>query len=186
MSANVSSVLRAWTRTYCQHWQHVRGHPPASAELLGVPSPCLIESRANVIFWRPQPFSLPVEMRFIERSLNVRVIDDTLMFYTSQFAGDMYASFAGSAITLIQPWNEQDFMQLQQNLIQHLVLKRRLGQTPTLFIATTTNKNEVISVCNVFGEVVLEQPDRELRRSIAHNITSFLAQVEPASLDFKR
>lgn len=55
-------------------------------------------------------------------------------------------------------------MRLQENLIGHLIMKRRLKQTPTLFIAATESEQEIISLCNLSGEVILEQPGTKNER----------------------
>ncbi|VTN11315.1 SecY interacting protein Syd [Raoultella terrigena] len=77
-------------------------------------------------------------------------------YYTTQFAGDMQARFAGETMTLLQAWSPDDFQRMQENLIGHLVVQKRLKLSPTLFIATLDSELDVISVCNVSGEVLKE------------------------------
>jgi hypothetical protein len=48
-----------------------------------------------------------------------------------------------------------DFRRVQENLIGHLVVQK-LKLSPTLFIATLESELEVISVCNLSGEVIKE------------------------------
>jgi SecY interacting protein Syd len=90
----------------------------------------------------------------------------------------MTATFGGKACTLLQTWSEEDYLRVQENLIGHLVMKRRLKQSPTLFIATTDSELEVISVCNLTGEVVLEQLGTEKRSLLAPDLEQFIAELQ--------
>ncbi len=82
-------------------------------------------------------------------------------------------------MTLLQVWSEEDFLRLQENLIGHLVMQRRLRQSPTLFIATTASDEEIVSLSNLTGEVILEQPGRKQRQIIAENLEMFLKSLQP-------
>jgi len=102
-------------------------------------------------------------------------------FYTAQFAGDMMGTYAGHRVSLVQVWSEDDFVRVQENLIGHLVMKRRLKHSPTLFIATTESELEVVSVCNLNGEVIIEQLGTQKRQIISPSIESFLISLQPLS-----
>ncbi|PKC28332.1 hypothetical protein V462_23465 [Pantoea ananatis 15320] len=84
-------------------------------------------------------------------------------------------------LTLLQVWSEEDFVRLQENLIGHLVMQRRLKQAPTLFIATTDSEENIISLCNLSGHVILETPGRKHRQTLAPDIPSFLNDLQPLS-----
>lgn len=174
-----ADALRDFTARYCQHWQQHYGHAPASADLPGVPSPCAIEERGDCVLWQPQPFSLPPSLEAVERALDIQLQPSITAFYTSQFAGDMQARYAQRKLTLLQVWSEEDFLRLQENLIGHLVMKRRLKLPPTLFIATTDCEEEIISLSNLSGEVILEQPGRKNVEFLAQNIEIFLKCLQP-------
>ena len=93
----------------------------------------------------------------------------------------MQAMFDRQSITLLQVWSEDDFVRVQENLIGHLVMKRRLKQTPTLFIATTDSDLDVVSLCNLSGEVVLEKLGTPQRKVLAPDIQTFLNILQPVS-----
>jgi SecY interacting protein Syd len=177
-----AEALHDFTTRYCQLWQQLYGHAPASAELTGVPSPCVIEERNDCVLWQPQPFSLPPSLDAVERALDIELQPAITAFYTSQFAGDMQARFEQQQLTLLQVWSEEDFLRLQENLIGHLVMKRRLKLPPTLFIATTESEEEIISLSNLSGEIILEQPGRKNHRILSENIEIFLKHLQPFSL----
>lgn len=44
MDLNISTALRSFTQRYIDLWQQQTGHLPASKELYGVPSPCIVET----------------------------------------------------------------------------------------------------------------------------------------------
>ncbi|QCP60619.1 MULTISPECIES: SecY-interacting protein [unclassified Pantoea] len=181
MMQQTVDALREFTARYVEHWQQQTGHFPASADLLGVPSDCIISTLDDRVLWQPQPFTLPATLEAVERALDLQLQPEISAFYTSQFAGDMTATFEQQPITLLQVWSEADFTRLQENLIGHLVMKRRLRQAPTLFIATTNSENEVIALCNLTGEVIIEEPGTKKREVLATSVENFLNALQPVT-----
>lgn len=179
MMQQTAAALRDFTTRYCQHWLQQAGHGPASSDLYGVPSPCALEDREQRVLWQPQPFSLPTTLDAIERAVDIQLQPPITAFYTTQFAGDMQARFGENQLTLLQVWSEEDFLRLQENLIGHLVMQRRLRQSPTLFIATTDSEEEIISLSNLSSEVILEQPGRKQRVVLAESLEIFLKSLQP-------
>ena len=100
-------------------------------------------------------------------------------FYTTQFAGDMGARLGNISLTLLQTWSEADFVRVQENLIGHLVTQKRLKLSPTLFIATLESELDVISVCNLSGEVMQETLGTCKRTRLASDLPEFLTQLQP-------
>ncbi len=179
MMQPTADALRAFTSRYIACWQQQHNHNPASTELLDIPSPCIITTLADRVIWQPQPFTLPATLAAVERALEIQLQPDITAFYTTQFAGDMYARWHQRPVSMLQVWSEDDFTRLQENLIGHLVMKRRLKQSPTLFFATTESEQEVISVCNLTGEVILEEPGRKQREVLAASLSEFLDGIQP-------
>lgn len=68
---------------------------------------------------------------------------------------------------------------VQENLIGHRVVQKRLKLSPTLFIATLESELEVISVCNLSGEVLKETLGTRKRTILSPSLASFLDQLEP-------
>ena len=92
----------------------------------------------------------------------------------------MQADFGGRQLMLLQAWSADDFLRVQENLIGHLVMQRRLKLSPTLFIATLESELDVISVCNLSGEVLLETVGTRRRSVLSASLASFLSHLEPA------
>ena len=76
-------------------------------------------------------------------------------------------------------WHPGDFIRLQQNLIAHVLMKRRLKQRETLFFAVTDEEDSMLSVLNSTGEVYLEQTGQEVKQLLAPDLLSFLRQLSP-------
>lgn len=177
MIDDTSRALTDFTRRYCESWVSKCGHPPASSELYGVPSPCVQQTVGEEVWWLPQPFTLAKNLENIERALDLRLQPAVIAWYTSQFAGDMEVLIDGQPCTLLQVWSEEDFERVQENLIGHLVMKRRLKQPPTLFIATTQSEQEIVSVCNLTGNVILEKLGKKEHPVLAATLEEFLGSL---------
>lgn len=180
MDLQTTEALQSFTQRYCDAWQQQHGTQPRSTELYDVPSPCIISSDDEAVCWQPQPFTLPPDLQAVERALDIVVQESLQTFYTTQFAGDMPARFGGHQLTLLQVWSPDDFQRVQENLIGHLVVQKRLKLSPTLFIATLDSELEVISVCNLTGEVILETLGTRRRTTLSASVASFLSHLEPA------
>lgn len=178
MSDETTRALLDFTQDYCTRWDSACGHPPASDDLYGVPSPCVQQSVNEQVFWLPQPFTLAKNLDGVKRALDMQLQPSVEAWYTAQFAGDMTATFNGEACTLLQTWSEEDFQRVQENLIGHLVMQRRLKVSPTLFIATTSSELDVIAVCNLTGHVILEQLGTKKRKVLADNIAKFIGGLQ--------
>ncbi|MGY5958344.1 SecY-interacting protein [Kosakonia sp. BK9b] len=179
MEKETALALEAFTQRYCDAWHEQHGSWPQSEELYGVPSPCIISSTADRVFWQPQPFPPGRNVNPIEQAMDIVIQPAVHAFYTTQFAGDMTARFATESLTLLQTWSEEDFLRVQENLIGHLVTQKRLKLSPTLFIATLNSEWDVISLCNLSGEVIKETLGTRQRVVLAPTLADFLRQLEP-------
>jgi SecY interacting protein Syd len=98
-------------------------------------------------------------------------------FYCSCFAYHLEVHFAGKNLTLLQVWNEDDFRQLQENIIGHVLMKRRLRQRDTIFIGFTEDDEEIISVDIGTQAVVVERVGQEWEVELAPDLPTFIAQL---------
>ena len=179
MDIETAHALTSFTTRYCDAWHESRGTWPQSADLYGVPSPCIISSLDDSVLWQPKPFAGEQNVNAVERAMDIVVEPAVHTFYTTQFAGDMAARFADITLTLLQTWSEDDLQRVQENLIGHLVTQKRLKLSPTLFIATMDSELEVISVCNLSGEAIKETIGTRNREILAPSLADFLTQLKP-------
>ncbi len=179
MDYQVSQALQEFTRRYQQHWQLTTGRAPASRALLGVPSPCVIDEDGDQVFWQPCPPPESLTLAGVERALELQLQPAAEAFYCTQLAGDMSARFHGRPLELLQVWSEADGIRIQENLIGHLLMQKRLKLPPTLFIATTESELTLISMCNLSGQILLEELGRKNRTVLADNLQEFLVALDP-------
>ncbi|MEZ2586814.1 SecY-interacting protein [Kluyvera intermedia] len=179
MEKQTAEALHAFTQRYCDAWQREHNSLPRSEDLYGIPSPCQVSTTDDAVFWQPQPFDGEQNVNGVERAMDIVVQQPVHTYYTTQYAGDMQALFMGETLTLLQVWSSDDFRRVQENLIGHLVMQKRLKLSPTLFIATLESELDVISVCNVTGEVIKETLGTRKRLPLASSLASFLTQLHP-------
>ncbi|MEH0887698.1 SecY-interacting protein [Enterobacter sp. UNJFSC 003] len=179
MDIEIANALTTFTTRYCDAWHETQGTWPQSADLYGVPSPCIISSLDDRVLWQPKPFTAEENVNAVERAMDLVVQPAVHTFYTTQYAGDMTASVDGISLTLLQTWSEDDLQRVQENLIGHLVTQKRLKLSPTLFIATLDSELDVISVCNLSGEVIKETIGTRNREILAPSLADFLTRLEP-------
>ncbi|PHI32081.1 SecY-interacting protein [Budvicia aquatica] len=179
MTYPVISALTQFTSSFIDLWQKETGHEPASDELYGVASPCILTTQDEEVLWLPLPFESEKTLANVARAIDIVLRDECTAFYTEQYAGDMAGSFNDLELTLIQVWSDEDFIRLQENLIGHLVTQRRLKLSPTLFIATTDSEMDMVSVCNLTGEVILEHFGTKKREVLAPSLAAFLQDLQP-------
>ncbi|WJV56008.1 SecY-interacting protein [Prodigiosinella aquatilis] len=184
MEHEIVQALSTFTQRYVDLWQLEMGYPPASEALHGVESPCIVASDDHRVQWLPQPSGLASRLDGVERALNIRIHPAAHAFFTCQYAGDMEASYGDIACTLLQVWSEDDFIRMQENLIGHLLTQKRLKLPPTLFLATTNTEMALISLCNISGEVILEEFGTRQRNVLAPTLSDFLDKLQPLILHY--
>ena len=145
------------------------------------PSPCINESiealtEGQEVTWTP--VARPVDdMSEFGRALDLDLSAPLLEFYAAFYAEHLEVTINQGKITLLQAWNEEDFERLQENLIGHVLMKRRLKQADTLFIGLPENDNYLISVLMSTGEVMLEPVGKEPTEVISPSLTHFFESL---------
>ena len=179
MVHDVSAALAEFTQRFIDDWQRESGDFPSSEALYGVASPCVVHTDNEKVYWKPQPAAASDGLNGISRALDIQLHEDIVPFFTSQYAGDMSAVLGDLALDLVQVWSEDDLQRLQENQIGHLVTQRRLKLSPTLFLATTDSELQLVSLCNLTGNVLLEQFGSKQREVLAESLSEFLSRLQP-------
>lgn len=171
----LTALAQQCTEHAKQHQQQWFGWADPAA-----PSPAQYgEVQAEQVAWWPLVQQAPLRFDDLERGLEMELHPAVKAFYSTLWGGELQVRHPRGAASLLLLWHADDFVRLQQNIIGHVLMKRRLKQRETVFIAVTDEEDMMLSVLNSTGEVYLEQTGREVSQLIAPDLASFLAQLAP-------
>lgn len=153
------------------------------------PSPCIdvdaSTKTGDLIYWQPYKRSYDDNIKGnylsnIESALEISIPLELQSYYCRYFSHDLNATAEQGPLVLLQAYNDLDFERFQKNLIAHVMMKRRLKQTETMFFALTDEDDFVLSVLISTGAVVLEKVGHEPQQEIAPNLADFISTLVPA------
>ncbi|AMG30025.1 SecY-interacting protein [Grimontia hollisae] len=179
MNHSVIHALWSFSARFVDAWDQKHGSKPQSEGYLGLASPCVVQETDDVVIWQPVKRETLADFSNVEEGIGIRLHDDIKAFYAGQYCGDMTARFDGLALEIVQVWSDEDLPRLQENMLGHLLMQKRLKQNPTVFIASTQDELDVVSICNVSGEVIKERIGTQQRDVLAPDVESFLGQLVP-------
>ena len=134
--------------------------------------------------WTPKRQTQNNDLSALTQGLEIMPNPQLQTFFTRYWSDNLAAQTPRGQLQLLQAWNPDDFVRLQENLIAHVLMKRRLGQRDTLFFAVTDDDDFILSVLNETGEVVLEQVGQEPIEVLAPDLASFISALHPAAYQF--
>ena len=144
-------------------------------------SPCIQEDvDEKQVAW--QAVNMPSnELNFsnVESALEITLHEDIKQYFTSIFSETLDANCTEGDLSLLFAWNEEDFSRLQENMIGHILMKRRLKQDITLFFAVTDEEDIIISIDNETGEVCVEHVGCKPHKKLANSLAEFVQQLTP-------
>ncbi len=126
------------------------------------------------INWHPQLQNETVDWSGFKSALGIDVPASVQAYYSRYFADTIKVTLPRGDVFLLHPWNADDRLRLQQNLVAHLMMKRRLKQPATWFIAATDDDDFLLSVDQQGTGVWLEQAGCEPVEKIADSVEAFL------------
>ncbi|WP_102796593.1 SecY-interacting protein [Bowmanella denitrificans] len=176
----VASSLQTFVQRYVQYYQQ-SGRPLLTDWDANWLSPCQIgeTDAAGQIIWQPVARVGLADFVDTERALELEFHPDIKAFYSAYWSENLTAHTSRGDLQLLLPWNEDDFIRLQQNLIGHVLMKKRLKQPVTLFFAVTDDDDFILSLDNHSGQVVLERVGLPASEVLADNLSSFLDGLAP-------
>lgn len=145
------------------------------------PSPCEFEQGGKFHF-KPVEIAENLTFENVEHAMGIKLNQEFTEFFTLFYSDNLDAMHDNGQLQFLQAWSQPDFERLQQNLIGHLMMKQKLKQTATLFIAVTDEDDLNIVINNDTGEVCLEYVGKEPHQTLANNLSEFIAQTQPVIL----
>jgi SecY interacting protein Syd len=132
------------------------------------------------VTWQPIKRSGSANFNDLEKALEMKIHQDVISYYSAYWSDNLSAESSNGYLQLLQPWNQNDFERLQQNLVGHILMKRRLKQPETLFVALTDEDDYILTVDNTSGEVMLEQVGLLPKKAVAANLAVFIQSLQPS------
>jgi SecY interacting protein Syd len=149
------------------------------------PSQCYRQEKkdGDLVAWKPVLREVPGVFTGLEAGLEMTIHPDIIAYYGRYWSDNLNAQAEQGKLQLLQAWNEQDYQRLQQNIVGHVLMKRRLQQAETIFFALTDEDDFFLSVDNASGEVVLEQVGLVPKETLASDLGSFLQKLQPQIIE---
>lgn len=145
-----------------------------------LPSPCELEPQGDdLVYWQPVRQQPVLDFTAVEQALELTLHPDIKTYYGVYFGGGLAAEHAEGKLLLLMPWHEADCDRLKENIIGHILMKRRLRQRETVFFAVTDDENVMVSVLNATGEIYAESVGKEVKHKLADSLADFLQQLTP-------
>ncbi|MEZ8144001.1 SecY-interacting protein [Enterovibrio norvegicus FF-162] len=179
MNHSVTNALWSFSERFVDAWNAQHGSQPQSDAYRGLISPCVVQETDDVVIWEPVKRDERADFSNVEDGIGISLHDDIKAFYAGLYCGDMSATLNGQPLELIQVWSDEDLPRLQENMLGHLLMQKRLKQNPTVFIASTDDELDLVSICNVSGEVIKERIGTKERSVLAPDVVTFLSLLTP-------
>lgn len=190
---NLVAILQEFATQYINQYQKTHQHLPIIEHDKEWPSPCELPQKeksavgkcylsAGEVFWQPMPIliekNFAINFENVESALEISLHPDIKSYFTTLFSESLDASCEEGDLSLLFAWNEADFQRLQENLIGHILMKRRLKQTETIFFAVTDEEDMIISLDNSTGTVWVERVGCKPHKQLSASLTDFIRMLK--------
>lgn len=175
MSKQLETALDKLIMTYCESFE--KSNQTLTIEFdADWPSPCYQETveDGEMACWKPVLMDQSVTFSNLEEGLSMAIHPDLISYYCRYWSNNIDVKTDRGNLQLLFAWNQQDLIRLQQNLVGHVLMKRRLKQPETFFIGLTDEEDFIISLDNQSGQVMLEQIGLVPQEVLASNLSDFI------------
>lgn len=125
-------------------------------------------------FWQPIKIDESLVFDNVEKALEFSLHASIKEYFSAMYSESISAHCEEGSLALIFAWNKDDFSRLQENIIGHILMKKRLKQNTTIFFAVTDDDDYILSLNNETGEIWVERVGCEPHKKIADNMLTFL------------
>jgi SecY interacting protein Syd len=180
-------ILQQFSEQYIVDYKKVHSCLPTVEQDEEWPSPCeqLASDKNKVVegevYWQPVVIDKNEELSFenVESALDFSLHNDIKTYFTSFYSESLDARCEEGELSLLFAWNKNDFQRLQENLIGHILMKRRLKQQETVFFAVTDEEDMIISIDNSNGSVWVERVGCKPHKKLSDSLAQFISQLKP-------
>lgn len=124
--------------------------------------------------WQPHIIKQPLSFANVEKALDMELHPSIKEYFALAYSDTIEAENEHGKLSLLFAWNEDDFERLQQNIIGHVLMKRRLRQQTSIFFAITDEEDINLVVNNNDGSVWIEPVGLEGSKKLAESLSEFL------------
>ena len=145
------------------------------------PSPCEQASSFadEAVIWHPVACDPVLSFDNIERALELQLHPDIKTYYGSFYCANLAAKTDDGELELLFAWSPKDFERLQENILGHIWMKRKLRQDETVFFAVTDIDDVILTMNNRSGEIWAERVGKKPHRKVADSMEAFLQGLSP-------
>ncbi|WP_299787591.1 SecY-interacting protein [uncultured Shewanella sp.] len=136
-------------------------------------------STDETVTWRPVKRDETGTFSNVDSALEITLRSEIDDFYGAYFSAPLLFDSKWGDGELLQVWNDTDFEYLQQNIIGHLMMKRKLQQPPTWFIGVLGDGDRMLTVDNSDGSVWIEIPGEQPCEKLGDSLNEFIASLTP-------
>jgi SecY interacting protein Syd len=177
--SKIELLNQAW-EDFIGKWQVLaeqNGYPEIESDPQW-PSECEFTENGKTC-WKPVRQKKNTSFDNVGEAMGIEVDAQYAALFGMYYVDNINAQHKDGPLQFLQPWSQDDFDRLQQNLIGHLMMKAKLKQPPTLFFALTDEDDLNLVVVNDSGEVWLEYVGKEPHQKVTDNLAEFIQQCTP-------
>jgi len=177
---SLSEIMTIFFDSYIEQYQKKHGQLPTIDIDDDWPSPCLQHiNNDNESFWQPIKISDSLNFDNVAQALELSLHDDIQTYFTTYYSESINAVCSEGELSLLLPWSAEDFKRLQENIIGHILMKKRLKQPITIFFAVTDDEENILSVNNDNGEVWVERVGCLPHKKLSNSLVEFFQKISP-------
>lgn len=182
---NLPQVLRQFSRNYLDAFSQAHGHLPLVETDEDWISPCEQgKANENESYWQPVEIAQLDQQQTltfdnVESALEINLHPDIITYFTTLYSESINASSEDGKLSLLFAWNFDDFQRLQENIIGHILMKRKLKQAETIFFAVTDAEDIIVSLDNASGEIWAERVGCKPHKKLANSLADYISQLTP-------
>lgn len=180
-SHTVKDALIDFQQKFRNHYQLEHKSLPVIEHDSDWPSPCEMQEVMDgaEVGWQPVECEPQLDFGNIESAVELELHPDLKAYYGSFYSANLPARTEEGGLELLFAWSFGDFERLQENLLGHIWMKRKLRQPVTLFFAVTDMEDINLTLNNETGEIWAEKVGKKPHRKLANTMAEFLKMLEP-------